>query len=157
MFMPSSSKSMQRGCQISCCQMIMEIFFSSGERSLRIWIFFFFLQSRQGRISERGAASDTTIVLFSDVSVYPTSVMIISLRGSEPMHHSTFEQIYRFTEAWVLGKPAFFCHFFSGRKRQDLLQTPRPPHILASKPWQWMSVVCQITGEVMIMWKKIKM
>lgn len=60
---------------------------------------FFFLQSHQGQISERGAASDTTIVLFSDVSVYPTSVMMISLRGSEPMYHSTFEQIYCFTEA----------------------------------------------------------
>lgn len=34
-FMASSSRDMQRGCHISCCQMIMEIF-SSGERSLRI-------------------------------------------------------------------------------------------------------------------------
>lgn len=39
MFMPSSSGNMQRGCQISCCQMIMETFFSSGEKSLRIWMF----------------------------------------------------------------------------------------------------------------------
>lgn len=39
MFMPCSSRDMQRECQISCCQMIMEIFFSSGERPLRIWMF----------------------------------------------------------------------------------------------------------------------
>lgn len=63
MFMPSSSRNMQRGCQISCCQMIMEIFFSSGERSLRIWIFF--LEVRPGAdFRNRGCICHKSCVIF---------------------------------------------------------------------------------------------
>lgn len=131
MFLPSSSRNMQRGCKISCCQMIIEIFFSSGERSLRIWMFS--LKSDQGQISERGAGSDTKVELILDVSVFPASVMI-SLRESELMHHSTFEQIYCFTETWVLWKPAFLLLIFWDKK-------PRPPAPLPSLcPGQWAMV-----------------
>lgn len=62
----------------------------------------FSLKSDQGQISERGAGSDTKVELILDVSVFPASVMMISPRESEPMHHSTFEQIHSFTETRVL-------------------------------------------------------
>lgn len=154
MFMPLSSRNMQKGCHISCCQMIMAIFFGSGERSLRIWVFSF--DSDQGQVSERGSASDTEVVLFLDVSVYPTSVMTISLRGSEPTYHSTCEQICYFM------KPKFYeilplsATSFLREKDKTSCKPPCPP-CLISRPWQWASVECQITGKVMIMWRNSKM
>lgn len=139
MFVPSSSRNMQRECQISCCQMIMEIFFSSGERPLRIWVFSLEVKAGAG-FRKRGCIWHQSCVIFRCQCTshlcnddFPEGLWTPCIT---PLLNKC-----SFTQAWVLWKPASFCHFLSGRKRQDLLQAPRPPYLLLSRPWQCVSAV----------------
>lgn len=154
MFMPSSSRNMQRECQISCCQTIMEIFFSSGERSLRIWMFS--LEVKAGAdFRKRGCIWHQSCIIFR---CQCTSHLC---NDDFPEGLWTHASLHFWTNV-VLHKPEFYeklplsATSFLGEKDKTSCKPPALP-IFCLVGHDSVSVVCQITGGVMSMWKTFKM
>lgn len=127
MLVPCSSRSMQRGCQISCCQMIMETFFSSGERSLRIW-FFFSCSRTRGRFQKEG------LHLTPPSCYFQMSVYIHLCNDDFPEGIWTHVSLYIWTNLLLyrslsVMKTCLFLLFLFRENKTRPTATPRPPHI----------------------------
>lgn len=127
MLVPCSSRSMQRGCQISCCQMIMETFFSSGERSLRIW--FFFLAVAPGAdFRKRGC------IWHHHRAIFRCQCISHLCNDDFPEGIWTHVSLYIWTNLLLYGslsvmKTCLFLQFLFWENKTRPTATPHPPHI----------------------------
>lgn len=153
MFLPSSSRNMQRECQTSCCQMIMEIFFSSGERSLRIWVFSLEVKAGAG-FRKRGCTWHQSCVIFG--------CQCASHLCNDHFPEGLWTQAsLHFWTNVVLHKPEFYENLplsatsFLGETDKT---SCKPPALLIFCSVGHGSVLglCQITGGVMSTWNTSK-
>lgn len=132
----------------------MEIFFSSGERSLRIWMFS--LEVKAGAdFRKRGCIWHQSCVIFR---CQCTSHLC---NDNFPEGLWTHASLHFWTNV-VLHKPEFYeklplsATSFLGEKDKTSCKPPALP-IFCLVGHDRVSVVCQITGGVMSMWKTFKM